>query len=143
MYLSDYADGIPQKLNLLKQALADLDGGDNLYSRDAAKKRDLASCHMRIGAWQHDSNVEAEKAAAEGQFKIAIDYLNDILKVTTPAEGFARFELGRVYRVKGSFDNAKEQFRLCRIIEESRRGVSNKRVDREFMLAETRSSTYP
>jgi tetratricopeptide (TPR) repeat protein len=143
MYLTDYAGTVAQKLSLLKVALADLDDGGNPYSRDPAKDRDLASCHLRIGAWQRVSDIEAERAGAESEFKTAIDYLNGILKISTPAEGFARFELGRVYRVKGSFDNAKEQLKLSRAIEESRRGVSTKRVDRELMLAEMRSSGYP
>ena len=131
MYYTDYRP--PGRLDSLQKALSELHQADELLPMDWANTCDLASCHMRLGYW----------TCSEPEFEKCRQYLEWVIETLRPGYGFARYELGRSYRLQGRFDEALEQFALTLAIPAGDRDVGDRRLNREIALAEDGETRYP
>lgn len=148
MYLSDYweslSDGERRKcgesrkstvLDMLGRALDDLNKAETMRPRDWANWCDMASAHFRLG--RNDSkNMDAH-------FSKAAQHLTEVTEKLRPNYGFALYELGRVYRLWGRFDEAEKYLTLASAIPKAEREVGDTRVGLELARAKASSTEYP
>jgi hypothetical protein len=133
MYYTDFFLDRPRKLARLRGALKHLDTSETLFPRDWANYCDIGSCHMRLGHW---GNVASE-------FDEARRYLTTVIGELRPNYGFARYEIGRSYRIEGRFVDAMRALSLASQVPEPDRNVSDRRLNREIRLAALQHTLYP
>ena len=151
MYLSDYwldldseqkrqskENATWSRYDLLMAALADFGEAENLRRRDWANWCDIASAYMRLGTLE----PEAEKKSSTF-FSKAAEHLNEVIKVLRPEYPFARYELGRVYRCWGKFDQAIEILESVLAVPPDQRDVGDRRIKLELDRARRKSKDYP
>ena len=141
MYWSDY--GFPnrekKKRKCLDKALESLEAAERQRSRDWANWCDLGSAHLRIAA----ATPPADQKKRESEFGKAIDHLEEVVEKLRPGYGFALYELGRLHRVKGDFDTAREYFDRALQVPPDERDVGDQRIDKEKERADTRDTSFP
>jgi tetratricopeptide (TPR) repeat protein len=133
MYYSDYFGDVPEKDNHLRQSLDELKKADRYSPHNWANYCDIGSAHMRIGHW----------AGSDQDFIEALDRLNEVVKSLRQNYGFALYEIGRVYRLRGDFKKAIKYFDAALNIEARYRDVSDERVKLEKDRAQKESNLYP
>jgi tetratricopeptide (TPR) repeat protein len=159
MYHTDHFYYLGKKLPRLQAALKDLEWATSEFTNEISYKCDVAACHMRLGYWwaqsealdvQHDLDAGAtfeaespEAVASETEFKMAEEQLKNIVEQHFPENGYGLFELGRVYRLLGRFNEAEKQLEQSLKIPENERGFSIPRVQREVELTKEKSLIYP
>jgi len=150
MYLTDYWEHLdtdqrlkcgenPKStvLEIVGSALIDLAKAEAVRPRDWANWCDMASAHMRLG--RSEPNVEK----ANVHFAEAVAQLTEVTKELRPNYGFALYELGRVYRLWGKFDEAANYLNAALKIPKHEREVGDTRVNLELDRAKAKSKEYP
>ena len=138
MYFSDYFGAKADRIKNLDKALSDLQMADASSPKNWANYCDLGSAHMRIGYW-----LGKENGRAQEHFRSALDYLSEVVNSLRPNYGFALYEIGRVYRLMGNFEESIEFFDKALQVEGDYRDVSDQRINQERSLAQERSFAYP
>ena len=138
MYHTDYSDETREdKIEGLQRALAYLQKSDKIAPNDWANTCDLGSVHMRLGYHTEDKNQK------DNYFKMAIDYLNNVLNVLRPDYGFAWYELGRIFRMQGNFEDSMENFNKALSIDVQYRDVDNETINLEKNRATEKDVSFP
>jgi tetratricopeptide (TPR) repeat protein len=134
LYLSDARtwDQHDRRMADLDTARDELEAAHNAFPGDYTYICDLASYEMRLGRWTN--NVDLFEAA---ELKLI-----RVLSRLRPNYGFGVFELGRVYRLWGKFDQALSYSRRAMMMDEATRGITTDRVEREIWLAENRDRSF-
>ncbi|HVG19030.1 MAG TPA: tetratricopeptide repeat protein [Blastocatellia bacterium] len=133
MYHSDYFGDKYDKESELRESLVELNEADKYSPENWANYCDLGSAHMRLGHW----------LGSNRDFNEALRRLNKVVVSLRPNYGFALYEMGRTYRLKGEFQKAIEYFDRALSINERYRDVSDRRVDIEKERAEKEEKEYP
>jgi tetratricopeptide (TPR) repeat protein len=137
MYRSDYSDHKETVMSQLHQAEKALQRSEKLAPGDWANTCDLGSLYMRLGYHCVDS------ASRATNFQKAIELLQKVIDHLRPAYGFAYYEIGRTYRLMGSFDNSIDHFEKSLAVRDEYRDVSRKTVEWEKSRAETKETMFP
>jgi len=117
----------------LIEARSELERADHLNPADWAVQCDLGSTWMRLGYWR--------KTATD--FSLARAHLTRVISDLRPDYGFALYEIGRIWRLQGNFDQATTFFDKAFAVPAEYRDVSNRRVGLEKNRAIGRDSSYP
>jgi len=117
----------------LEEALRCLAAADGQNPNDWAIQCDLGSSRMRLAYWRGD---ESEFPRARKHLELVIDQLR-------PEYGFALYEIGRVCRLQGRFEEAAAFFDRARAIPYDYRDVSDRRLEFEKTRAAGRNRDYP
>jgi tetratricopeptide (TPR) repeat protein len=133
MYWSDFFGSIDDKIARLKGVLKELRVADEYCPSDWAIHCDIGSAWMRLGYWQ-------ESDSSMGRARI---YLEKVVEYLRQNYGFAFYELGRTYRLRGEFAEATDYFDRALAIPYEHRGVSDRRLLIEKERAEARTKQYP
>jgi tetratricopeptide (TPR) repeat protein len=139
MYWTDYnVKDADEKRLVLQEAIDYLRKADKYLPGDWANTCDIGSAHFRLGA------VERESGNDPGaEFQKALDFFQRVISDLRPDYGFALYEMGRIYRVWGRFEEAKEHFERAQKIPEQYRDVRDPNVKYELDRAEARDSSFP
>ena len=133
MYYTDYFERNEQKIQKLEEALKSLLEADRFSPKNWANYCDLGSVHMRLGYWLNDVSY----------FHKALEYLTEVADLLRPRYGFALYEIGRVYRLAGKFEEAINWFDAALEIDSDYRDVSDPVVDRERNRAAEWDTLFP
>lgn len=135
MYYSDFHG--ERRSELLDKARLALEQAGQFIPFDWANTCDQASCLMRLGYWASDAEVK-EKYLAEAR-----RLLQTVVDTLRPGYPFAKYEIGRAYRLEGKFNEALKLFEEAKAVPKAERDVSDRRIDREIGLARECSTSYP
>jgi tetratricopeptide (TPR) repeat protein len=138
MYYTDYlCDTDDSKLEYLKESLEYLESSDRIIPKDWANTCDLGSVHMRMSIYKSDHDTR------QSEFNKAKELLTHVVKELRPDYGFSLYELGRLHRLHGYYDESVSYFEKSLSIPEQYRDVSNKTVKRERDRARAKESCFP
>lgn len=141
MFYTDYFS--ESRLEKLKEAEVALIEADERSPLNWSVYCNLGSTYMRLGYWLNaEAKEPEEKKQAEDYFDQAIKRLDKVIKDLLPNYGFALYETGRVYRLRGDFDQALLFFKKAEDIKKDR-AVSDETLRCERERAEKRSTDYP
>jgi tetratricopeptide (TPR) repeat protein len=139
MYWTDYnVKDTGEKRSALQEAIGYLQMADKYLPGDWANTCDIGSAHFRLGAVERESGGDAGT-----EFQKALDFFQMVISDLRPDYGFALYEMGRIYRVWGRFDEAKKHFERAQKVPEQYRDVRDSNVKYEFDRAEVRDSSFP
>lgn len=142
MFYTDYFDD--NRIEKLKEAETALVEADRRNPNYWSIYCNMGSTYMRLGYWlsvgAEDSEVLKE---AVGYFNKAVERLGRVIEELLPNYGFALYELGRVYRLSGNFEQALIFFDQAREIPERDRAVSDRTLRCERERAENESTDFP
>jgi tetratricopeptide (TPR) repeat protein len=153
MYYTDFYED--ERLEKLADALDALAKAEALSPKNWSLYCNFGSAYMRLGHWlqaQSEANaaapppvrsVETLVPAATESFVKAEKRLTEVIEVLRKNYGFALYELGRNYRLMGSFGDALKKFAAARRIPVSDRAVSDDRLNFERTRAERKLTDYP
>jgi tetratricopeptide (TPR) repeat protein len=145
MALMYYADYLPQiesisqsvghnrRVDILNEAMSELDKAEQIRARDWANRCDIASAHMRLAYFKPDKE----------QFDTALKVLTDVIERLRPGYAFALYETGRIYRLRGEHDKAIQSFDEVMRIPEELRDVSVLRLEKERSRAVSGVTSFP
>ncbi len=140
MFYTDYYDD--DRIVKLREAENVLLEADSLNPKNWSIYCNLGSTYMRLGHWIATQKDVSSDQDAETYFDQAIERLNIVIDELLPNYGFALYEKGRVYRLRGRFAAAKFWLRKSWEIEENR-AVSEDTLTCELERAELNSTDYP
>lgn len=133
MYRSDFFGSVDEKIAWLRRALEGFRLADEARSHDWAIHCDIGSAWMRLGYWEDsDSNMARART-----------HLTQVVEILRPNYGFALYELGRTFRLRGEFAEAIGCFERALAIPYEVREVSDRRVSIEKERAEAGTKEYP
>jgi tetratricopeptide (TPR) repeat protein len=139
MYRSDYVPTATdstwreKRIQALRQALQELEQAERTKMKTWENYCDMASAKMRLAYYQQDSALFTE----------ALTLLDAVVKTLRPEYGFALYEMGRVYRLSGDFDNAVSHFERALAIPVAHRDVGDRRLNLERDRAKRHDTTFP
>lgn len=139
MYWTDYnVKEIDEKRRLLQKAVGYLESADKYLPGDWANTCDIGSAHFRMGVLEQ---VSGGNPSAE--FQKAVELFQKVIDDLRPNYGFAFYEMGRIYRVWGQFDDAKTSFHKSLGIPAEYRDVGDGTVNTELHRSEKHDCTFP
>jgi tetratricopeptide (TPR) repeat protein len=139
MYWTDYnVRDNNEKRKLLHQAIEYLENADRFLRGDWANTCDIGSAHFRMGIANRESG-----ANPDAEFQRALVLFKKVIEDLRPNYGFAFYEMGRIYRVWGHFDDAKASFKKSFEIPVAYRDVGDATVQAELDRAEQSDSNFP
>jgi tetratricopeptide (TPR) repeat protein len=106
-------------------------------AKDWANTCDLASANMRLAMWEPDANKR------KLHYQAAEDLLMKVSAELYPDYGFAFYEMGRLRRTNGFFEESLELYNRALNIPQAERAVGNPRLEREIKLARAKSTKFP
>ncbi|MDQ3667953.1 MAG: tetratricopeptide repeat protein [Acidobacteriota bacterium] len=133
MYYTDYFENQEEKIRKLGEALKSLTEADRYSPKNWANYCDLGSVNMRLGYWR----------GLESDFQMALQYLREVVTKLRPNYGFAMYEIGRVFRLIGEFEEAINWFDAALQIDPDYRDVGNDTVNREKDRAARGGRDFP
>jgi tetratricopeptide (TPR) repeat protein len=140
MYRSDYVPAATEesswrekRIQDLQEALQELEQAERTKARTWENYCDMASAKMRLAYYRNDSALFSE----------ALTLLDTVVKRLRPGYGFALYEMGRVYRLSGEFDNAVSHFERALAIPVADRDVGDRRLNIERDRAKRHDKTFP
>lgn len=141
MYRSDYLPSNPEsaasrkdRIKQLKKAIKMLNRAAAISPRNWANQCDMASARMRLGYYSKDG----------AYFDRANALLNEVVKDLRPGYGFARYEQGRILRLRGLFEEAFLHFKkVISLPIEERYDISDRRLNIEKDRAEAKDKSFP
>jgi tetratricopeptide (TPR) repeat protein len=140
MFFTDYfpvesmANWQKQRVNLLRKAVAALERADKVSPRNWANYCDRASARMRLARYKDPHRY----------FDEAINLLDQVIDHLRPGYGFAMYEKGRVFRLRGDFPLAIDQFEaVLRLPNKDRVDIGDRRVNIELDRARAGETTFP
>ena len=139
MYYSDYfpptseSEYKEKRVDTLQDALRALEKADKAAPRNWANYCDVASAYMRLGVYTQDS----------GFFKEAMARLQQVVDRLRPGYPFALYEMGRVHRIMGEFDQAIALFKHVLSVPLDQRDISDRRPTLELGRAEKHDKSFP
>jgi tetratricopeptide (TPR) repeat protein len=139
MYWTDY--NVPdndEKRRLLEKAIAQLGEADRFLPDDWANTCDIGSAHFRLGVVKRASHIDYEN-----EFRRAVQMFDRVLDALRPDYGFAFYEVGRIYRVWGRFNESIANFEKALSIPVQYRDVGDRTVNDELDRALKGDSTFP
>lgn len=146
MFASDYLDRFEaqdgtklDRFEMLRLALKHFTTADQISPGNWAVVCNLGSVWMRGAYWQRKQLPPLGSNA----FQKSFDYLNRVVEGLRPKYGFALYEIGRLHRLTGRFNEALEWFEKAKAVPEAKRDVSVKTLQREIDRAEAHSDEFP
>ncbi len=139
MYWTDY--NVPENHNkqrLLEKAIAYLREAAGYLPDDWANTCDIGSAHFRLGIVKRASNIPYGD-----EFREAVQMFERVLSELRPDYGFAFYEVGRIFRVWGRFDESVASFDKALSIPVQYRDVGDRTVNDERDRALQHDSTFP
>jgi tetratricopeptide (TPR) repeat protein len=133
MYWSDFFGSVNEKIAWLKRALEEFRLADEDEPNDWAIHCDIGSTWMRLGYWE-----ESDSSIARARM-----HLTKVVEDLRPNYGFALYELGRTYRLRGEFAKAIGYFDRVLAIPHELRDVSDRRLLIEKERAAAGTKEYP
>jgi tetratricopeptide (TPR) repeat protein len=138
MYYTDYlCDTDDCKREHLKESLQYLESSDRIIPKDWANTCDLGSLHMRMSIYETDHD------ARQSEFNKAKELLTQVVKELRPDYGFALYELGRLHRLHGYYDDSVSYFDRSLSIDAQYRDVKDDTVNREKDRAIAKKPDFP
>ncbi|MEY2495102.1 MAG: hypothetical protein QOJ45_1594 [Verrucomicrobiota bacterium] len=133
MYWTDFFGTVADKIARLNGVLEELRLADEYCPNEWAIHCDIGSVWMRLGYWE-------ESASSMARARMHLVRVVDDLR---PTYGFALYELGRTYRLRGEFAEAIDYFDRAQAIPYELRDVSDRRLLLEKERAEAGTKEYP
>ena len=132
MYYTDHLCGNDNdcKEDYLKKAFDFLKSSEKLLPNDWANTCDLGSWNMRFAKILDDNDQR------EIYYNNAIEKLEKVVKFLRPNYGFALYELGQVYRIKGDFQGAIDYFKKALDIPVKYRDVGDKKIEMQLKMTQ-------
>jgi tetratricopeptide (TPR) repeat protein len=124
----------------LRKALGDFSAADRLSPKNWEIVCNLGSANMRLS---HLYQAENHPEQASTCFRLAAQYLTDVIERLRPGYGFALYELGRLERIAGKRDIAVHWFMRALNVPDDVRDVSRKSVEAELIAAEQGDRSFP
>jgi tetratricopeptide (TPR) repeat protein len=145
MFYTDFFE--QDRVTNLNHALKALEEADHNSPKNWSVYCNFGSTHMRLGHWLQPkagpggtANSPSSPQAAE-HFEKALAYLNEVVEQLRPSYGFALYEKGRVYRLRGEFTKALDLFQQTETRPD--RDVGNQRLALEKERARRNLTVYP
>jgi len=140
MFYTDYFS--ENRIERLHEAETKLSEADKISPDNWSINSNIGSTCMRLGYWlKVSSAVDCEQI--EEYFKKAITRLDYVIDKLYPRYGFALYEKGRVYRLKGDFQKASEFLREAREVPARDRAVGDATLKCEKRRVAKQESDYP
>lgn len=140
MFYSDCENDLGRRKEDLRQALKDFEAANKLSPNNWEIVCNFGSVHMRLGDVE---KLAGREDASRQEFASASRYLQDVVGRIRPDYGFALYELGRVYRLEGNFQEAIVQFEKSLAISDDERNINAESVAREIEKARKGSDKFP
>ncbi len=143
MFTSDYLglhESVRGKLKRIDKAIEHFEKADHISPHNWAILCNLGSAWMRRGYWMKKSDHLHESSDS---FQKAEGFLRQVLECVRHDYPFARYEVGRLLRLKNQYEAAIAEFNRCLSVPESQRDVSDETVLRERNRAGHRSDIFP
>jgi tetratricopeptide (TPR) repeat protein len=129
MFGSDLEKEPDKKIKNLRAALRDFHDANKRSPGNWEIICNFASAHMRLGDARR---IEGRAEEMQKELETAKHYLNDVLDRVRPDYGFARYEMGRVERLAGHFDEALQWFNKALKIPVKERNVGDGTIAKEI-----------
>lgn len=139
MFHSDKEPDLKKRKEELRKALQDFEEANAQSPHNWEVVCNLGSVHMRLG---YVARLAGESSQARTEFDLAKRHLNDVLENMRPDYGFALYELGRVFRLEGNFDEARRLFAAAMKIPERNRNISDKGLRGEIEKASQQDAAF-
>lgn len=140
MFASDYVSNIPvnMRLEMLEEAWGKFQSANTISPNNWAVLCNLGSTRMRQAYWLGESEPELAKAkfTEAEQLLLTVDQIR-------PRYVFARYELGRVFRLSSRFPLAIRQFEECLSVPAEKRDVGDKTLERELNRSRNEDTSFP
>ena len=139
MYFSDYFPPATEsaykekRVATLSNALRELEKADAVAPKNWANYCDMASADMRLGVYTQEFL----------HFVGALARLQQVVDRLRPGYAFALYEMGRIHRIAGEFDQAIGLFKRVLSIPLDQRDISDRRPKLELARAERHDKTFP
>lgn len=140
MFYSDGESDSRKRKNELQQALEDFESADKLSPNNWEIVCNFGSVHMRLGGVE---KLSGRDDASRQEFASARRYLQSVFVRIRPNYGFALYEMGRVCRLEGNFQEAITWFQKALAISDDERNISTKSLENEIAKARSGSDKFP
>jgi tetratricopeptide (TPR) repeat protein len=132
MFASDLQKDVARRRQQAQEALKDFREADKRSPDNWEIVCNLGSIHMRVG---YTYKKQRSEGHAEKEFEKGKEYLRAVIDRIRPNYGFALYEMGRIYRLDGQFDEARQWFERAMMIPEKNRNVSDGSIEKQIEKA--------
>jgi tetratricopeptide (TPR) repeat protein len=147
MFASDYLEAVDasnghvlDRLGMIEEALRHFERADVASPKNWAVECNLGSAWMRKAHWLRTAG---QSEVAEAAFEESDRHLRRVLEVLRPGYGFVLYEMGRLHRVCGRFNEAQAWFQRALEVPDAQRDVRRETVEREANRAQHGIDAFP